>query len=42
MAQSQGNSRETYRPPVNAFMIRVMAGCYGFLTLIQFGEVPAR
>lgn len=25
----------------NALMTRVMAGCFGFLTLIQFGEVPA-
>jgi hypothetical protein len=25
----------------NALMTRVIAGCFGFLTLIQFGEVAA-
>jgi hypothetical protein len=26
----------------NASITRVMAGCFGFLTLTQLGEVPAR
>jgi hypothetical protein len=26
----------------NAFITRVMAGCFGFFTFTQFGDVPAR